>query len=63
MPPYTYQGISAVIQDIASRQHGLNLYIVLIKFFNNLGYLPDEPKRRLESVLTELRGQGVPTNQ
>ena len=60
MAPRHYNETAFAIQKALSETYGLQTYIVVAKFFNNLGYLPNEPVRRLTSILEELARRGVP---
>lgn len=59
MGPKHYNETALAIQRSLSETYGLQTYIVIAKFFNNLGYLPNEPDRRLTSIIEELTRRGV----
>jgi hypothetical protein len=37
LPPHTYTGIAAAIQEACQRDYNMGAYVVISKFFNNLG--------------------------
>lgn len=59
MGPSAYAGVARAVQEALAAQYDVKAYVVVAKFFNNLGYLPREPERRLNSIMAVLAGQGV----
>ncbi|EWM29418.1 hypothetical protein Naga_100042g35 [Nannochloropsis gaditana] len=59
MGPAAYRETALAIQDALAANYDVKAYVVVAKFFNNLGYLPQEPERRLASILTEVSLRGV----
>lgn len=59
MGPKAYAGLALALQQALAANYDIQAYVVVAKFFNNLGYLPQEPERRLNSILAELGSQGV----
>lgn len=57
--PKAYAGMARAVQEALATSYDIKAYVVVAKFFNNLGYLPKEPERRLASVLAKLAEQGV----
>ncbi len=59
LPPAAYKETALAIQEALHSNYELQAYVVVAKFFNNLGYLPQEPERRLASIVAELGKRGV----
>ncbi len=59
MGPKAYAGVARALQEALAASYDIKAYVVVAKFFNNLGYLPQEPERRLNSILAELAARGV----
>jgi hypothetical protein len=59
MGPKAYGGVARAVQETLEVNYDIKAYVVVAKFFNNLGYLPKEPERRLNSILAALGEQGV----
>jgi len=57
--PPSYKDTALAIQDALAQNYDIQAYVVIAKFVNNLGYLPQEPERRLASILTELGKRGI----
>jgi hypothetical protein len=57
--PTAYRETALAIQETLLENYDVNAYIVIAKFFKNFGYLPQEPERRMTSILGELAKRGV----